>query len=78
MSKNLTATFKAYIGANKDSLINKLVGISGWSHIESQPKASAEINHVEIKAYFTQNGARVKNSIRGATILGGWRLQSFQ
>jgi hypothetical protein len=78
MSKNLTATFKAYIGADRDSLLGKLIGIAGWSHIESQPTASAEINHVEIKAYFTQNGVRVKNAIRGATVLGGWRLQSFQ
>lgn len=73
---NLKATFKAYMSSDKDSLVSKLAHINGWNYI-SQPRASAEINHIEVDVFFTKNGKRVKNAIRGNTILGAWRLQSI-
>jgi hypothetical protein len=72
-----TATFKAYQGADRDNLISKLVQINGWSHI-GQVRASPELNHVEVNAYFAASGVRLKSKIKGATILGAWRLQSIK
>jgi hypothetical protein len=72
-----TATFKAYQGADRDKLIGKLVEINGWSHI-GQVRASSELNHVEVDAHFAADGVRLQNTIKGATILGAWRLQSIK
>jgi hypothetical protein len=69
MANHLTATFKAYIGTDRDLLLSRLISLPGWSHIGGQPVASAELNHVEIKACFTKNSERVKNAIRSATLL---------
>jgi len=73
---NLKATFKAYMKSDKDSLVSKLAHINGWNYI-GQPRASAEINHIEVDVFFTQSGKRVKDAIRGNTIIGAWRLQSI-
>lgn len=73
---NLKATFKAYMNPDKDLLVSKLAHISGWNYI-GQPRASAEINHIEVDVFFSKNGKRVKDAIRGNTILGAWRLQSI-
>jgi len=72
----MTATFKAYQGSDRDKLIEKLVEIPGWSHI-GQVRSSDEINHIECEVYFCKSGVRTRNKIKGATILGAWRLQSI-
>jgi hypothetical protein len=76
MTKNLTATFKAYQGADRDTLVERLAGIDGWSHI-GQTHASAEINCIEVKVHFRKDGKRVRDAIRRETLFGAWKIQAF-
>jgi len=75
-NKWTTARFKAYQGADIDKLLLKVIPIKGWSHT-GQVKASAEMNHVEVEAYFKGGGKRIVEHIKGHTLLGAWRLQSI-
>jgi len=72
----MTATFKAYQGADRDLLVSRLVEIDGWSHI-GQVRASSEINHVEVDCFFSKSGARLSSAIRKATFFGAWKIQSI-
>lgn len=76
MSKNLIATFKAYQGTDRDKLVERLAGLDGWSHI-GQAHASQQINCIEVKVHFSKDGKRLRNAIKGATLLGAWSLQAF-
>ena len=71
----MTATFKAYEGANRDKLIDRLVDCKDWSHI-GQVRASSEINHVEVDVYFKGHTSRANRAVRNP-FMGAWRLQSI-
>jgi len=71
----MTATFKAYQGANRDKLIDRLIDCKDWSHI-GQVRASSEINHVEVDVYFKRSTARANRAVRNP-LMGAWRLQSI-
>lgn len=75
-NRQLTATFKAYQTTNRDLLVNRLVGLDGWSHI-GQVRASSEINHVEVDVFFSKDGKRVRNAILRETLFGAWQCQAF-
>jgi hypothetical protein len=72
-----TATFKAYQGASRDQLIDRLVDCPGWSHI-GQVRASEEMNHVEVDVFFRGHPKRAKMACFRAQILGSWKLQRFE
>ncbi len=71
----MTATFKAYQGADRDKLIGRLIDCKDWSHI-SQVRASSEMNHVEVEVYFKGHTARANRAVR-QPLMAGWRLQSI-
>jgi hypothetical protein len=70
----MTATFKAYQGADRDSLVGRLIELAGWNYI-GQVRASEEINHVEVDVHFRKDGTRLRGQIRAATLLGAWKIQ---
>jgi len=72
----MTATFKAYQGADRDNLIGRLIDCKDWSHI-SQVRASSEINHVEVDVYFKGHTIRANRAVRNP-LMGAWRLQSIK
>jgi hypothetical protein len=71
----MTATFKAYQGADRDKLIGRLIDCKDWSHI-SQVRASSEMNHVEVEVHFKGHTARANRAVR-QPLMAGWRLQSI-
>jgi hypothetical protein len=72
----MTATFKAYQGADRDKLIERLVSCKDWSHI-GQLRASSEINHVEVDVFFSGHTARANRAVRNP-LMGAWMLQSIK
>jgi hypothetical protein len=72
----MTATFKAYQGADKDKLIQRLVDCPDWSHI-GQLRAAAEMNQVEVDVFFSGHTTRANRAARNP-IMGAWRLQSIK
>ena len=75
-TQQLIVTFKAYQNTDRDLLVNRLVGIDGWSHI-GQVRASSELNHIEVDVFFSKDGKRVRDSIRRETLFGAWKVQAF-
>ena len=73
----MTATFKAYQGASRDNLIDRLVDCKDWSHI-GQVRASDEINHVEVDVFFSNNTKRARLSCSRAQILGLWKVKEIK
>jgi hypothetical protein len=72
----MTATFKAYQGADRDKLIGRLIECKDWSHI-GQVRASNEINHVEVDVFFRRHTARANRAVRNP-LMGAWRLQAIK
>ena len=73
----MTATFKAYQGANRDKLIDRLVDCKDWSHI-GQVRSASEPNHIEVEVYFKGRTKRTRSACFGAQILGPWKLQEIK
>ena len=73
----MTATFKAYQGANRDKLIDRLVDCKDWSHI-GQVRASNELNHVEVDVFFSGHTTRARVACSRAQFLGLWKLQEIK
>ena len=71
----MTATFKAYQGADQDKLIDKLIDCKDWSHI-GHLRASNEMNHVEVDVYFKRHTKRAALAVR-RPLMAGWFLQSI-
>ena len=73
MTKHTKYTFKAYQTSSRDLLVEKLVDIKDWSHV-GQVRASNELNHIEVDAFFSSCGILQDRRVKGATLLGAWKL----
>jgi hypothetical protein len=76
--KHTIATFKAYQNTDKDKLVFRFSDITGYSHIGQAKAHPAELNMIQCTVTFNRAGKRIYDKIKGASLLGAWRLESIQ